>query len=65
MTRAEASKRVRESIVAATVAIVAREGVGALTHRRVATEAGVSLSSKTLDTVGTASLVPAPMCGLM
>ena len=47
MTRAEASQRVRESIVAATVAIVAREGVGALTHRRVATEAGVSLSSTT------------------
>jgi hypothetical protein len=38
VSRAEASKRVRESIVAATVAIVAREGVGALTHRRVATE---------------------------
>jgi DNA-binding transcriptional regulator YbjK len=47
VSRAEASKRVRESIVAATVAIVAREGVGALTHRRVATEAGVSLSSTT------------------
>ncbi|MDA0160561.1 TetR family transcriptional regulator [Solirubrobacter ginsenosidimutans] len=47
MTRAEASQRVRESIVAATVAIVAREGVGALTHRRVAAEAGVSLSSTT------------------
>jgi DNA-binding transcriptional regulator YbjK len=47
MTRAEASKRVRESIVAATVAIVAREGVSALTHRRVAAEADVSLSSTT------------------
>src|SRR4051794_12463356 len=47
MTRAEASQRVRDSIVAATVAIVAREGVGALSHRRVATEAGVSLSSTT------------------
>ena len=47
MTRAEASQRVRESIVDATVAIVARDGVGALTHRRVAAEAGVSLSSTT------------------
>jgi DNA-binding transcriptional regulator YbjK len=47
VARAEASERVRESIVAATVAIVAREGVGALTHRRVAAEAGVSLSSTT------------------
>ena len=47
MTRAEASQRVRESIVAATVAITAREGVAAVTHRAVAREAGVSLSSTT------------------
>ena len=46
-TRAEASKRVREAIVVATVRIVAREGVAAVTHRRVAKEAGVSLSSTT------------------
>ena len=45
--RAAASQRVRESIVAATVRIVAPEGVGAVTHRRVASEAGVSLSSTT------------------
>ena len=45
--RAEASKRVREAIVAATVRIVAREGVAAVTHRRVAAEAGVGLSSTT------------------
>ena len=45
--RAEASERVREAITAATVRIVAREGVGAVTHRRVAAEAGVSLSSTT------------------
>ena len=45
--RAEASRRTREAIVAATVRIVAREGVAAVTHRRVATEAGVSLSSTT------------------
>jgi DNA-binding transcriptional regulator YbjK len=45
--RAEASKRVREAIVAATVRIVAREGVAAVTHRRLAGEAGVSLSSTT------------------
>ena len=47
MTRAEASQRVQESIVAATVAITAREGVAAVTHRAVAKEAGVSLSSTT------------------
>ncbi len=46
-TRAEASQRVRDAIVEATVRIVAREGVAAVTHRRVATEAGVSLSSTT------------------
>jgi DNA-binding transcriptional regulator YbjK len=45
--RAEASRRTREAIVAATVRIVAREGVAAVTHRRVAKEAGVSLSSTT------------------
>jgi DNA-binding transcriptional regulator YbjK len=46
-TRAEASQRVRDAIVAATVRIVAREGVAAVTHRRVASEAVVSLSSTT------------------
>jgi DNA-binding transcriptional regulator YbjK len=46
-TRAEASERVRAAIVAATVRIVAREGVSAVTHRRVAAEADVSLSSTT------------------
>jgi TetR/AcrR family transcriptional regulator, regulator of biofilm formation and stress response len=46
-TRAEASQRVREAIVAATVKIVAADGVAAVTHRRVAAEAGVSLSSTT------------------
>ena len=45
--RAEASRRTREAIVAATVRIVAREGVAAVTHRRVAAEAGVALSSTT------------------
>jgi len=45
--RAEASRRVREAIVAATVQVVAREGVGAVTHRAVAAEAKVSLSSTT------------------
>jgi DNA-binding transcriptional regulator YbjK len=47
VTRAEASQRVRDAIVAATVRIVAAEGVGAVTHRRVASEASVSLSSTT------------------
>ena len=46
-SRAENSERVREAIVAATVRIVAREGVAAVTHRRLAAEAGVSLSSTT------------------
>src|SRR3954470_15650445 len=46
-SRAEASERLREAIVAATVRIVARDGVGAVTHRRVAEEAGVSLFSTT------------------
>ncbi len=45
--RAEASRQTREAIVAATVRIVAREGVAAVTHRRVAAEAGVGLSSTT------------------
>jgi TetR/AcrR family transcriptional regulator, regulator of biofilm formation and stress response len=45
--RAESSKRMRDAIVAATVRIVAREGVAAVTHRRVAAEAGVGLSSTT------------------
>jgi DNA-binding transcriptional regulator YbjK len=46
-TRAEASERVREAIVSATVRIVAEDGVAAVTHRRVAAEAQVSLSSTT------------------
>jgi DNA-binding transcriptional regulator YbjK len=46
-TRAKASELVRSAIVAATVEIVARDGVGAVTHRRVAELAGVSLSSTT------------------
>jgi DNA-binding transcriptional regulator YbjK len=46
-TRAESSERVREAIVTATVRIVARDGVAAVTHRRVAAQAGVSLSSTT------------------
>ena len=45
--RAEASERMRDAIVAATVRIVARDGVGAVTHRVVAAEAGVGLSSTT------------------
>jgi TetR/AcrR family transcriptional regulator, regulator of biofilm formation and stress response len=45
--RAEASRRTREAIVAATVRIVARDGVAAVTHRRVAAQAGVALSSTT------------------
>ena len=47
MQRAESSKRIRDAMVEATVRIVAREGVAAVTHRRVAAEAGVALSSTT------------------
>src|SRR3954468_15471837 len=46
-TRAESSRRIRDAIVAATVRIVAREGVAAVSHRRVAAEADVALSSTT------------------
>ena len=46
-SRAEASERVRDAIVQAAVRIVAREGVAAVTHRRLAAAADVSLSSTT------------------
>jgi TetR/AcrR family transcriptional regulator, regulator of biofilm formation and stress response len=45
--RERASEHVRETIVVATVRLVAAEGVAAVTHRRIAAEAGVSLSSTT------------------
>ena len=45
--RAEASRKIRDAIVAATIRIVAREGVAAVSHRRVAAEARVALSSTT------------------
>jgi DNA-binding transcriptional regulator YbjK len=41
------ASQVRDAIVAATARIVAREGVAAVTHRRLAGEAEVSLSSTT------------------
>jgi DNA-binding transcriptional regulator YbjK len=59
--RAEASKRVRDAIVAATVRIVAREGVAAVTHRRVAAEAGVSLSSTTWHFASKAEILEAAL----
>jgi TetR/AcrR family transcriptional regulator, regulator of biofilm formation and stress response len=46
-SRAETSRKIRDAIVAATVRIVARDGVAAVTHRGVAAEAGVALSSTT------------------
>ena len=45
--RAESSRRTCESIIAATVHITARERVAAISHRRVAAEADVALSSTT------------------
>jgi TetR/AcrR family transcriptional regulator, regulator of biofilm formation and stress response len=59
--RAEASKRVRDAIVAATVRIVAREGVAAVTHRRVAAEAGVALSSTTWHFASKADILEAAL----
>jgi len=59
--RAEASRRVRDAIVAATVRIVAREGVAAVTHRRVATEAGVALSSTTWHFASKADILEAAL----
>jgi DNA-binding transcriptional regulator YbjK len=60
-TRAEASERVRDAIVAATVRIVAREGVAAVTHRRLAAEAGVSLSSTTWHFAAKADILEAAL----
>ncbi len=59
--RAEASKRTREAIVAATVRIVAREGVAAVSHRRVAAEAGVALSSTTWHFAAKADILEAAL----
>ncbi|HEX6021311.1 MAG TPA: TetR family transcriptional regulator [Solirubrobacter sp.] len=59
--RAEASKRVRDAIVAATVRIVAREGVAAVTHRRVAAEADVALSSTTWHFASKADILAAAL----
>jgi DNA-binding transcriptional regulator YbjK len=60
-TRAEASERVRDAIVAATVRIVAADGVAAVTHRRVAAEAGVSLSSTTWHFAAKADILVAAL----
>ena len=60
-TRAEASERVRDAIVAATVRLVAREGVAAVTHRRLAAEAGVSLSSTTWHFAAKADILEAAL----
>jgi DNA-binding transcriptional regulator YbjK len=61
VTRAEASQRVRESIVEATVRIAARDGVAAVTHRAVAKEAGVSLSSTTWHFAAKADILEAAL----
>ena len=59
--RAEASRRTRDAIVAATVRIVAREGVAAVSHRRVAAEAGVALSSTTWHFAAKADILEAAL----
>jgi TetR/AcrR family transcriptional regulator, regulator of biofilm formation and stress response len=61
--RAEASRRIRDAIVAATVRIVAREGVAAVTHRRVAAEAEVALSSTTWHFATKADILEAALQG--
>jgi len=60
-TRAESSRRIRDAIVAATVRIVAREGVAAVTHRRVAAEADVALSSTTWHFTTKAAILEAAL----
>jgi DNA-binding transcriptional regulator YbjK len=59
--RAEASRRTRDALVAATVRIVAREGVAAVSHRRVAAEAGVALSSTTWHFAAKADILEAAL----
>ena len=59
--RAQQRQRVREAIVAATVQIVASEGVGAVTHRRVAVAAQVSLSSTTWHYAAKADILGAAL----
>src|SRR4051794_30746956 len=46
-TRRPAGHEVQEAIVAATIRVIGRGGTAAVTHRAVAAEAGVSLSSTT------------------
>lgn len=60
-SRAETSERIRDAIVAATVRIVAADGVAAVTHRRVAAEAGVSLSSTTWHFADKAGILTAAL----
>ena len=60
-TRAESSRRIRDAIVVATVRIVAREGVAAVSHRRVAAEAGVALSSTTWHFATKAAILEAAL----
>ncbi len=59
--RAESSRRTRESIIAATVHITAREGVAAISHRRVAAEADVALSSTTWHFAAKADILEAAL----
>ena len=55
------SRRIRESIITATVRIVAADGVAAVTHRRVAAEAGVALSSTTWHFASKADILEAAL----
>jgi len=55
------SKRIRDAIISATVRIVAAEGVAAVTHRRVAAEAGVGLSSTTWHFASKAEILEAAL----
>src|SRR5215218_11145950 len=59
--RAESSRRIRGAMVVATVRIVAREGVVAVSHRRVAVEADVALSSTTWHFATKAAILEAAL----
>ncbi len=51
----------RHHLVEATIAVLAREGLGGLTHRAVATEAGVPLASASYHFAGIDDLVVTAM----
>lgn len=67
LNRARAPRRrdrpdeIRAAIVASVIEVIAQRGMGGLTHRAVATEAGVSLSSTTYHFASKAALIAAAL----